>query len=53
VIDFHLGLEFAIRALAQHIEQVAALAIAHDLEHLYEPPPEAPGKTGRSPRKKG
>jgi len=30
-----------------------SLAIAHDLEHLYEPPPEAPGKARRGRRKKG
>jgi len=30
-----------------------SLAIAHDLEHLYEPPPEASGEVGRGRRKKG
>jgi hypothetical protein len=30
-----------------------SLAIAHDLEHLCEPPPGAPGKVGRGRRKKG
>ena len=30
-----------------------SLAIAHDLGHLYEPPPEAPAKVGRGRKKKG
>ena len=46
VIDSDLGLEFAVLALVQHIEKMAALAVADNLAVLGGP---TPGIIGRFP----
>lgn len=51
----HLAMAYWPDRVRQKCRTDRSLAIAHDLEHLYEPPPEAPAraKGGRGGRKKG
>lgn len=49
----HLAMTYRPDHVREKCRTDKSLAIAHDLEHLYEPPPEAPPKPGRSRRKKG
>jgi hypothetical protein len=49
----HLAMVYRPNQVREKCRTDKSLAIAHDLEHLYEPPPEAPGKAGRGRRKKG
>src|ERR1035441_2339323 len=37
MVDLDFGFELAVLALVQHVEQMAALAIAHDLAVLHGP----------------
>lgn len=48
----HLAMVYRSNQVRAKCRTDRSLAIAHDLEHLYEPPPEAPGKVGRGGRKK-
>jgi hypothetical protein len=49
----HLAMAYWPCRVREKCRTDRSLAIAHDLEHLYEPPPEAPGKVGRGRKKKG
>ena len=49
----HLAMAYWPDRVREKCRTDKSLAIAHDLEHLYEPPPEAPAKAGRGRRKKG
>ena len=49
----HLAMIYWPARVREKCRTDKSLAIAHDLEHLYEPPPEAPGKVGRGRGKKG
>lgn len=51
----HLAMAYWPERVREKCRTDRSLAIAHDLEHLYEPPPEAPAKVkgGRGRKKKG
>ncbi len=51
----HLAMAYWPARVREKCRTDRSLAIAHDLEHLYEPPPEAPAKVkgGRGRKKKG
>ncbi|KAA0676971.1 type II restriction endonuclease subunit M [Roseomonas genomospecies 6] len=51
----HLAIVYWPERVREKCQTDKSLAIAHDLEHLYEPPPDAPAtaKGGRGRKKKG
>lgn len=49
----HLAMTYWPARVLERCRTDKSLAIAHNLEHLYQPPPEAPGKGGRGRKKKG
>jgi hypothetical protein len=49
----HLAMVYRPNQVREKCRTDKSLAIAHDLEHLYEPPPEPPAKVGRPRKRKG
>jgi len=49
----HLAMTYWPDRVRNKCRSDASLAIAHDLEDLYEPPPETPARGGRGRKKKG